>query len=223
MERHLVETEDGSHTLYVPALEEQFHSRHGALQESRHVFLETGLRLMAAEKSSIRILEMGFGTGLNAILTAVAADEWNLQIDYTAVEAYPLSAEEISNLNYANLIGGEKTQESWTRIHQATWGIKTAIQSNFSLQKLEARFETLVLAGRVDLIYFDAFAPEKQPELWTEEMFGRMFRFLEPGGMLVTYCSKGAVRRAMMAAGFQVQKVPGPPGKREILRATKPI
>ncbi len=222
MLRQVVETEDGSHSIFVPALDEHYHSTHGALQESRHVFLEAGLRAIAARKKSIAILEIGLGTGLNALLTALAATEWQLDIDYCAIEAFPLTPEEISSLNYAAVIGGALAEEYWKGIHGAAWEHIAAIHSGFRLQKRAVRLQDFEMAMEVDLIYFDAFAPEKQPEMWAPEVFAVMFSLLQPGGMLVTYCAKGAVRRAMQAAGFAVERISGPPGKREMLRANKP-
>jgi tRNA U34 5-methylaminomethyl-2-thiouridine-forming methyltransferase MnmC len=222
MERHLIETGDGSHSLYVPALDEHYHSIHGALQESRHVFLEAGLMAMASQGPTIRILEIGFGTGLNAILTAARALESGLRIDYLTVEAHPLSKEEFLALNYATRIGGPDTEALWKAMHEAPWEASIAIHPQFQLQKWHRRLEELDPVEAVDLIYFDAFAPEKQPELWTDAVFAQMFAACKAGGILVTYCAKGAVRRSMQAAGFVVERIPGPPGKREMMRARRP-
>ncbi|HEX2898765.1 MAG TPA: tRNA (5-methylaminomethyl-2-thiouridine)(34)-methyltransferase MnmD [Bacteroidia bacterium] len=221
MERHVVATADGSHSLFVPALDEHYHSRHGALQESRHVFIEMGLRPCMAGQSQIRILEIGFGTGLNALLTAVEAVGFAGRIDYWAVEAYPLTPSETALLNYPDLVGDEKAAMIWNAIHGADWGESVEIIPGFFLTKLHAKIEDFDLPTPVDLIYFDAFAPEKQPELWSAAIFGKMFRLLQSPGLLTTYCAKGDVRRTMLAAGFQVRKEKGPPGKREMLVATK--
>jgi tRNA U34 5-methylaminomethyl-2-thiouridine-forming methyltransferase MnmC len=220
MERYLVETGDGSHSLFVPALNERYHSSHGALQESRHVFIEAGLRARSLDLQSVHILEIGLGTGLNALLTAQFASEQGLQIHYTAIEAYPLLPKELEGLNYVQLIGGN-AGALWSGIHGATWEAWARVMDEFQLRKCKGLIEEIEAEAAFDLIYFDAFAPEKQPELWTEEIFGRMLRSLRPGGMLVTYCAKGAVRRAMLAAGFQVERLQGPPGKREMLRARR--
>jgi tRNA U34 5-methylaminomethyl-2-thiouridine-forming methyltransferase MnmC len=222
MERYLVETEDGSHSLFVPALAEQYHSRHGAIQESRHVFLQMGFAPAIIGKTQLCILEIGFGTGLNALLTAVEAVAQQVAVRYCAIEAYPLTAAEIDSLNYPTEIGGVETQAYWEGIHAAPWAAWTAIHPQFFLQKLEQRLEGWVVDGTFDLIYFDAFAPDKQPELWTAAVFECMYGCLNPGGLLLTYCAKGAVRRAMQAAGFTVERIPGPPGKREMIRACKP-
>jgi tRNA U34 5-methylaminomethyl-2-thiouridine-forming methyltransferase MnmC len=220
MERHIIETEDGSHSLYVPALDEQYHSRHGAVQESRHVFIEAGLAERASERSQISILEIGFGTGLNALLSAAAAAASGLDLTYVAVEAYPLTAVEIAHLNYPAAVGG-MVADAWADMHAAPWEVLTQVTPHLRLQKLKCRIEDLQPAPTFDLIYFDAFAPEKQPELWTEEIFGRMYAALQPGGLLVTYCAKGAVLRALQAVGFTVERLQGPPGKREMIRASR--
>lgn len=221
-DRIRLQTGDGSHSLFVPSLNETYHSRHGALQESRHVFIEMGLRRVAAAHSSkIRILEIGFGTGLNALLTALETENASLQVEYWSIEAYPLATIDLDGLNYAALIGTENAEATWDAIHSATWGEMTAIHSNFSLHKIHGRLETTELPGQVDLIYFDAFAPEKQPELWTTEIFQMMHDHLASGGLLTTYCAKGVVRRTMEAVGLKVSRVKGPPGKREMILAMR--
>jgi tRNA U34 5-methylaminomethyl-2-thiouridine-forming methyltransferase MnmC len=221
MERHLVTTGDGSHSLFVPALNEQYHSRHGALQESRHVFIEMGLRKVAAETSPIRILEIGFGTGLNALLTALVAANEGLEVEYWTVEAYPLEPSEVAALNYVSMMDDPQAMDLWQRLHAADWETNVPICPTFQLHKLRANIEDFVLPGSVNLIYFDAFAPEKQPELWTTTIFEKMYGLLQPHGILTTYCAKGAVRRTLHAAGFQVKKEKGPPGKREMMVAFK--
>jgi tRNA U34 5-methylaminomethyl-2-thiouridine-forming methyltransferase MnmC len=219
MTRHLVETADGSHSLYVPALDEHYHSRHGAIQESQHVFLRMGWAALPRPEGVRRVLEIGFGTGLNALLTALAAEAGDMPTHYTGVEAYPLQAAEFQALNYAAQVGEAGADVLLQDLHAAAWGADVQVRPLFTLHKLEGRIEDFVLVAAVDLIYFDAFAPEKQPELWTQAVFARMYGMLRPGGLLTTYCAKGDVRRAMLAAGFRVEKVPGPPGKREMLRA----
>lgn len=224
MERKIVTTGDGSHSLYVPALDEQYHSRHGALQESLHVFIGMGYRHWLQQgASAVRILEIGFGTGLNALLTVGEARQSAVPHMYIGVEAYPLSMEEAAQLNYAQHLATPEAEKDFERLHAAPWGETVAILDNFELHKLQVRIEDFARDAPVDIIYFDAFAPNKQPELWTQAIFKKMFQLLRPGGLLVTYCAKGDVRRAMLAAGFDVARIPGPPGKREMLRAVRRI
>lgn len=220
MKREIVETADGSHSLYVPELDEQYHSRHGALQESQHVFIEMGLRPRLNISKKFNILEIGFGTGLNALLTAVELIDQDAEVNYYGIEAFPLSDEEAQSLNYAALVG-ENGPMLFGLLHQAPWEAPTEIQQGFTLSKLEARIEDFKLEEPVDLIYFDAFAPTKQPELWVEAIFQKMYDSMAEGGQLVTYCAKGVVRRTMQAVGLRVERLPGPPGKREMLRATR--
>lgn len=221
MQRHLVTTSDGSHSIYVPALDEHYHSRHGAIQESLHVFLKMGWDALPKEKATIDILEIGFGTGLNALLTAFRATDESKQVRYATVEAFPLSAEEYLSLNY----GEETLRPDATKLlrdlHEAKWESLEQVLPGFDIWKMEGKIEAFEPPFPVDLIFFDAFAPNKQPELWTEEVFAKMHCNLKPGGLLVTYCAKGDVKRAMKAAGFRIEKVAGPPGKREMIRGWK--
>ena len=219
MQRKIVLTEDGSPTLFVPELNEHYHSIHGAVQESQHVFIQHGLRKVNSSKSSLNLLEIGFGTGLNAFLTLIESASINIQ--YTAVEAYPLSLDEAKGLNYAELMGKDDMQASFLQLHQCDWESPQNTTPKFSLFKTRQKIESLTLDGTYDLIYFDAFAPEVQPELWTQAIFEQMFQLLNTGGCLLTYCAKGSVKRNMKTAGFSVEGLPGPPGKREITRATK--
>jgi len=217
MKREIIESTDGSHTLFVPELDEHYHSVHGAIQESMHVFIEAGLRNQ--EKIELNIFEAGFGTGLNALLTLNEALDNNLKIHFTSIEKYPLSKEEASHLNYAKLL--EKNQKEFTFMHEANWEETVPVNSSFSLEKLKGDLKNISLTKKYDLIYFDAFAPEKQPDLWSEEIFQKMYDISAPNGILVTYCAKGVVRRTMQAVGYTVERIPGPPGKRQMLRATK--
>lgn len=220
MKRHLHLTADGSHTIQIDDLEVTYHSKHGAIQESRHVFIDAGIVYLHQSKNptEYRVLEMGFGTGLNVLLTAVFAEEKNVKILYHSVEAFPITAEEAAALNYGTLLERESL---FTKIHQAPWDITVPIHSNFELHKYNTRLDAFSTQEKFDLIYYDAFAPTAQPELWTVEVFKQLYQRLETGGILVTYCSKGVVRRAMEAAGFRVTKLQGPPGKREMVRAFK--
>lgn len=213
-------TEDGSHTLFSPRVGECYHSQHGAVQESRHVFIEAGWRQCAG--AELRVLEVGFGTGLNAFLTLLQAEREQRTVLYTALERYPLLAGVAASLNYPALLG-EGTQADFLRLHTTEWGQPVRISPHFTLLKLQADFTAVTLPGSYDLIYFDAFSPEKQPEMWTQERFEQLYRHASPGAVLTTYCAKGSVRRALQAAGFAVERLPGPPGKREMLRATKQL
>jgi tRNA U34 5-methylaminomethyl-2-thiouridine-forming methyltransferase MnmC len=219
MKRELRQTSDGSSTLFVPALDEHYHSIHGALQESLHVFIEAGFK--SREVQSISILEIGFGTGLNAWLTAIEAAKSDVQVEYTALEKYPLSDDEVAGLNYAQLKGYTGELPLFNQIHATEWESLQTITPHFSIRKMQVDLHDFNAQEVFDLIYFDAFAPSAQPDLWTEAIFNRMFIAMKPGGNLVTYCAKGQVKRNMKAAGFVVEALPGPPGKREMTRAIK--
>lgn len=215
----LEQTADGSFTLYVPELDEHYHSVKGALTESQHIFIDIGLK--HSQATNPYILEIGLGTGLNCFLTYLTSKETGQAIHYTGIERFPLSEEVIDQLDYATLIGkGEK--EIYQAIHQAAWNKEVLLSPHFSLHKIEGDFTQYSFLGKYDLIYFDAFAPEKQPEMWEQPLFDMLYELLNPGGILTTYCAKGVVRRMLQAAGFTVERLAGPPGgKREILRATK--
>ena len=222
MKRKIIKTGDGSVTIHLPDWNEQYHSKHGAIQEARHVFLKMGLeKLLEVQHQQIAILEIGFGTGLNALLTALEAENRNLKIDYTGVEAYPVEAEEIQQLNYPEETGEPGAADIFQRMHNSAWETAEMISPFFDLTKQQKRFTEITDSELYDLIYFDAFGARVQPELWTEELFGIMYKALKKNGILVTYAAKGSVRRAMIACGFLVEKLPGPPGKREMLRAVK--
>ncbi|MGE5518739.1 MAG: tRNA (5-methylaminomethyl-2-thiouridine)(34)-methyltransferase MnmD [Candidatus Dadabacteria bacterium] len=220
MNRKLIITEDGSHTISLPEQQVTYHSVHGAIQESMHVFIKTGLHYIIVQHKpgSINVFEMGFGTGLNAFLTAIEADSREIRINYTCIDNTPLTAAETAELNYPVLIGHKQL---FRNIHAAPWEQITSISSFFTILKLEKAIETYEPIGSFDLIYFDAFDPAVQPSLWTEKIFAKMYHLLVPGGTLVTYSSKGEVRRSLKAVGFNVSKLPGPPGKREITRAVR--
>lgn len=218
MQRELRKTADGSATIFVPHWDEHYHSVHGALQESKHVFITHGLQPFA-KSQTLNILEMGFGTGLNALLTCVMQPD-HQKITYTALEAYPVEEALWQGLQYGNLLVANALFE---QLHQSVWGTPTAITPNFTLLKLHSALENYVPKNAdFDVIYYDAFAPSAQPELWTTEVFQKLFEALKPGGILVTYCAKGQVKRNLKAAGFNIEALPGPPGKREMTRAKKP-
>lgn len=220
MERKIIITGDGSHSIAIPTLNVTYHSIHGAIQESRHVFIEAGLNYALNNSSArkLNILEMGLGTGLNVLLTAIEAEKQNLNIHYTAIEQFPVSVDETNSLNYATLLQHE---EVFQKIHESEWGKDVFLSEHFIIRKEKLDLVGYSTNGCFDLVYYDAFAPAAQPELWTKEIFQKLFCLLKPNGVLVTYCSKGDARRAMIAAGFVVKKLPGPPGKREMLRAIK--
>lgn len=215
----LERTADGSYTLYVPELDEHYHSVKGALTESQHIFIEMGLKHSSAPEP--HILEIGLGTGLNAFLTLLAAEEMQRKVHYTGIERYPLAEETLRQLDYPGIIG-KKQEEDYYAIHQAPWEKETNLSPWFTLHKIEGDFTRHTFQKGYDIIYFDAFAPEKQPEMWEQSLFNTLYNVLNEGGILTTYCAKGVVRRMLQTAGFTVERLPGPPGgKREILRATK--
>jgi tRNA U34 5-methylaminomethyl-2-thiouridine-forming methyltransferase MnmC len=218
--RKLLLTADGSHTLSLENSDITYHSRHGAITESRHVFIEAGLHYCIAQTAErpLHILEMGFGTGLNALLTVIEAGKTDTQLIYTSIEAFPLSEAEYELLNYGEVL---QQQALFQQLHAAPWNQTTETGQGFQLRKIQSKLEHWENDQLFHCIYYDAFAPGEQPELWTAALFERLYQQLQPGGILVTYCSKSDVRRAMQAAGFTVTKLPGPPGKREMVRAGK--
>ena len=215
----LKKTADGSDTLYSPEMEESYHSVNGAVQESRHVFIEAGLHHI--EQKTIRIFEVGFGTGLNALLTWGEAHKKNLQISYDSIEAYPVERTITDNLNY-NGLEPDLPSDAFQQIHNTSWNFPQTLENGrFRLHKISKDFTGYQFTDHYDLVYFDAFAPDKQPEMWDESIFSKIYNSLNKGGILVTYCAKGEVRRRMQRSGFKVERIPGPPGKREMLRAVK--
>jgi tRNA U34 5-methylaminomethyl-2-thiouridine-forming methyltransferase MnmC len=215
----LEQTADGSYTLYVPELDEHYHSVKGALTESQHIFIDMGLK--HSPVLAPRILEIGLGTGLNCFLTYLTSEETGREIHYTGIERYPLTEDVVRKLDYPSLIG-KGHEEDYYAIHQSPWGKDVALSPSFTLHKIEGDFTQYAFQEKYDIIYFDAFAPEKQPEMWEQSLFDNLYKVLNDGGILTTYCAKGVVRRMLQAAGFTVERLPGPPGgKREILRATK--
>lgn len=220
MKRRIITTGDGTHTVFLEDWNEYYHSKHGAIQESEHVFLQNGLYLFSNQ--SISVLEIGFGTGLNAFLTLLHAPGKSLQIKYTGIEAYPVQNQELAALNYARHVSAENASQLFKKIHEAPWESFAEVTKDFQLEKKQMFFQQLQYQDEFNLIYFDAFGARVQPELWTETIFKKMYEALKSKGVLVTYAAKGSVRRAMLSVGFSVEKLPGPPGKREMLRATKP-
>ncbi|WP_299128984.1 tRNA (5-methylaminomethyl-2-thiouridine)(34)-methyltransferase MnmD [uncultured Winogradskyella sp.] len=238
MKRKIITTSDGSKSIQIEDWNEQYHSKHGAIQEAKHVFIKHGLLYFCAEFSSvshvkchsepckeshpINILEIGFGTGLNAFLTLIEAEKLKQNINYVGVEAYPVDANEIDQLNYVNLIS-ETHKPEFEKMHGVSWEFQHQIHSGFLLEKQQKFFKDIASKNEFDIVYFDAFGARVQPELWTEDVFAIMYKTMKNNAVLVTYSAKGSVRRAMQAVGFSVERLPGPPGKREMLRARKMV
>lgn len=219
LERKIVETEDRSHSIFIPDLNEQYHSKFGAIAESIHIFIQYGLYAINGIKKDIHIFEMGFGTGLNAFLTCLENKKLNRNILYEAIEAFPLNKDEIEQLNYPDIL---ENREVFNEIHQIKWNNTARINKYFQLLKIETILQDHSFPFEYyDLVYFDAFAPQIQPELWTKKVFDRIFRSMKTNGILVTYSTKGSVKRALKSSGFSIELLTGPVGKREVLRAIK--
>lgn len=214
----IVLTEDGSHTLFVPELGEHYHSVHGAIKESDYIFIKCGLNSFKTDP--VRIFEVGFGSGLNAFLTAVEAFAQKREISYSAIEKYPLPESLINALNYKDFFPHE-SGSLFERIHSAKWNIMEVISDTFTLYKIEGDLIQHDIKGSFDLIYFDAFGPDKQPEMWSEDVFEKISGITASNGIVVTYSAKGTVQRMLKKYGFDVTLLPGPPGKRQIIRAVK--
>lgn len=212
-------TADGSATIYVPHLDEHYHSTKGAFTESCYIFRDCGLLHYHSKTfaTSIKVLEIGFGTGLNAAVTANATNS-DFAVHYISLELYPVEIEMIRQLSYDKILDTELI----TKLHEAQWEKPQDISPYFVLEKRLCDFTSCPLPQDIDVVYFDAFAPEKQPEMWSEDLFKRIYNAMSPGGILTTYCAKGEIRRMLQHIGFTIERLPGPPGgKREILRATK--
>ncbi|MCE3280151.1 MAG: SAM-dependent methyltransferase [Bacteroidetes bacterium] len=227
MERKIITTDDGSHSIYIPELNENYHSTHGAIQESLHVFIEAGLKKVLADNLSsvLNILEVGMGTGLNLLLSYIETKEITVSINYTSIEAYPLDKNFIQQLNYTEILSSSlkiPVKGVFEKIHDSEWDEEVELSENFTLKKIKNKLQKVNLkANTFDLIYYDAFGPPTQPEMWTDEIFTSLFSSLKSNGCLVTYCAKGEVKRILKRVGFTVESLPGPPGKREMVRAFK--
>ena len=219
MKREIIITKDGATTIRIPEWDENYHSTHGAIQEAKHVFIKNGLDLFQTQ-NSVSISSIGCGTGLNACITFLET-KTNEQVKYVGVEAYPVAAEEVSQMNYASQLDAASEQSVFDLLHSSNWDIEYSITDNFNLTKRKQFFQDITDKNCYDLIYFDAFGFPLQPELWSEAIFHKMYDALLPNGVLVTYACRTPIRRAMLTAGFSVEKLPGAPGKREMLRATK--
>jgi len=224
LKRKIIITDDGSTSLTLLDVKESYHSTFGAIQEAEFVYIKNGLNHIfktLKDNENLAVLEMGFGTGLNAFLTYLYANKNKIKIDYLGVEAFPLNANEISQLNYISQLKAENETQVFADFHKINPNKKTEIKPNFNLTIKNDLLQNITPQTQFNLIYFDAFGPEIQPELWTVDVFKKMYDALLPKGVLVTYSAKGHVRRNMQMAGFTVVRLPGPPGKREMLRATK--
>jgi tRNA U34 5-methylaminomethyl-2-thiouridine-forming methyltransferase MnmC len=220
MQKFIQITEDGSHTIQIPEIGVTYHSTHGAIAESLHVYIDAGLNYLFQKQhmSELHILEMGFGTGLNALLSLQWANQHAIPIHYTAIETDPLKQEEYTALNYGDFL---QMGHELLALHDAEWNLTVKINELFSLEKQKIDLREFKTDQKFHCVLFDAFSPMEQPELWTTEIFRKIYSMLLPGAVLVTYCSKSAVRKALQEAGFQVTKIPGPRGKREMVRAIR--
>lgn len=219
LKREIIKTSDGSTTIHLPDWNESYHSKHGAIQEAYHVFIQNGFSLY--NDKPISILEIGFGTGLNAFITFLESQKLNQEINYVGVEAYPISAAEVLLMNYVETLDANEYSEVFKRMHQHEWELPIALSDHFTLTKRQQFFHDISDIEQFDLIYFDAFGYRVQPELWSTEIFRKMYNALKSNSTLVTYAARGVVKRSMIEVGFTVEKLEGPPGKREMFRATK--
>ncbi len=220
MKREIIQTKDGSTTIHLPDWQESYHSKHGAIQEAYHVFIKNGLTSLFS-KRLVSVLEIGFGTGLNAFITYLESEKNNQQIDYVGIENYPVSMEEVLQMNYIAELNVQDKAEIFNAMHELPWENKHTLASNFALTKRKQFFQEINDIHQYDLIYFDAFGYRVQPELWSLAIFQKMYAALKTNGILVTYACRSSIKNAMMDCGFTVEKLPGAPGKREMLRATK--
>lgn len=221
MKREIIITDDGSTTIRIPDWDENYHSTHGAIQEAKHVFIKNGLDIFK-NQDSISILEIGFGTGLNAFITFLETVNKE-KVNYVGVEAYPISSEEIAQMNYVSELQAAQYQVVFDKMHACDWESHQNITENFILTKRKQFFQDIEDKEQYDLIYFDAFGFPLQPELWSEAIFKKMYEALLPKGTLVTYACRSSIKNAMLSVGFSIEKLPGAPGKREMLRATKNV
>lgn len=221
MKRMIIETGDGSKTIFLPDLDENYHSGHGAHREAVHVFIENGIR--ALNKDTLSIFEMGFGTGLNALLALNEALEKDIKIEYTGIEAYPVALQDALQMEYERFVGGDAGL-LFKEIHTLEWGSEHLVHPQFVFRKIHEKIEDHTPEKQsYDLVFFDAFGPRAQAEMWEMSVLRKMYEMLKTGGILVTYCAKGQFKRDLKALGFEVKSLPGPPGKREMTQAVKTI
>lgn len=219
----IIKSGDGSDTILSTNFETTYHSRHGAILESRTIFINAALKFYLDntsydENNAVRIFEMGFGSGLNALLTYIFAEEFNLNIYYTTLEAYPINHNLINKINYTEILGFDQI---FKKLHQLDWNEIHTVSNKFKFSKINDYLDRVSFDQSYDIIYYDAFGPETQPELWNEAILSKMFKILNHGGVLTTFCAKGSFKRTLKSIGFLVESLPGPPGKREITRAKK--
>lgn len=219
MEQKIITTGDGSKTIYLPHLDETYHSSHGAVQEAIHVFIKHGIQLL--EQDEIRVFEMGFGTGLNALLSYIESEKSNKKIHYSGIEAYPVNFDIAIQMDYCSLVGREH-QSKFEQLHKVDWDCENQLSGQFSFEKIHAKIEDYVPSKeQFDIVFYDAFGPRAQSAMWEPFILRKMHDLLKPNGFLVTYCAKGQVKRDLRSIGFEVESLPGPPGKREMTRAWK--
>lgn len=218
--RKVIETSDGSKTLFIPEMNEQYHSVNGALTESDYVFLEKGYRNHPS--ISLSIFEVGFGTGLNALLTAIEAEKSKRHTHFSSIEKYPITKDELNALDYGTLLSGEAV-EIFKKLHSAQWDTNVRISEYFSLVKIKGDLKSMAIKTNdgYDIVYFDAFGPDKQPDMWDATILSKIYEACSPGAIFVTYSAKGEIRRRLESCGFKMERLPGPPGKRQMLRGAK--
>lgn len=219
MDNKIIITNDGSHSIFNTKVNESYHSKHGAIVEAEHVFIKNGFSTV--NEAKLNILEVGFGTGLNTLLTYQKAVQKSIEVNYHTIELHPIDKRYYNKLNFADLIGME--QDRLLKLHNCKWEKEIQLNSYFTLIKNHTALETYNTDVKFDIIYFDAFSPEKQPEIWSEEIFKKMYKFLKENGFLITYCAKGMVKRTMKSVGFEIVVLDGPPGKRQITRGNKSV
>lgn len=217
----IIATEDGSHSLLSEQFGVTYHSKHGAVQESQHVFIEAGLYPKTTDSKKLAVLEIGFGSGLNVFMTYLEAQRTGLTIDMTTYEVFPITIEQAQNLNYPTVLEAKDKADIFEKIHTCKWEKTIELASFFTVKKHKKDFSEIEDTAKFDVIYFDAFAPNAQPELWEAPLLQKMYDALKIGGVMTTYCAKGVVKRTLKSVGFEIESIPGPPGKREMTRAWK--